>query len=56
MANTLATSRGPLDHSGWVAFTQTSVVFGRLGKPGIAVGVVLALCSLEIAGPVERDA
>jgi hypothetical protein len=35
--------------------TQTTVAPGRLGIPGIVIGAVLALCSLEFAGPAERD-
>jgi len=38
-----------------VAFTQTALVPGWLGIPGIAIGAVLALCSLEFVGPAERD-
>ncbi|MFC7597644.1 DUF4386 domain-containing protein [Terrabacter sp. GCM10028922] len=38
-----------------VAFTQTSVAPGWLGIPGIVIGAVLALCSLEFVGPAERD-
>ncbi|QGN34448.1 DUF4386 domain-containing protein [Microlunatus sp. Gsoil 973] len=38
-----------------VAFTQTSVAPNWLGVPGIVIGAVLALCSLEFAGPAERD-
>ena len=38
-----------------VALTQTTVAPGWLGIPGIAIGSVLALCSLEFVGPAERD-
>jgi hypothetical protein len=38
-----------------VAFTQTSVTPAWLGVLGIAIGAVLALCSLEFVGPAERD-
>jgi hypothetical protein len=38
-----------------VAFTQTSFAPGWLGIPGIVIGAVLALCSLEFVGPAERD-
>jgi len=38
-----------------VAFTQTTLAPGWLGFPGIVVGAVLALCSLEFVGPAERD-
>jgi hypothetical protein len=37
------------------AITQTSVAPGWLGIPGIVIGAVLALCSLEFVGPAERD-
>jgi hypothetical protein len=37
-----------------VAFTQTSVAPSWLGVPGILIGGVLALCSLEFVGPAER--
>jgi hypothetical protein len=37
-----------------VAFTQTSVAPGWLGIPGIFIGAVLALCSLEFVGPAEQ--
>jgi Domain of unknown function (DUF4386) len=37
------------------AVTQTSVAPGWLGIPGIVIGAVLALCSLEFVGPAERD-
>ena len=36
-----------------IAFTQTTVAPGWLGIPGIVIGVVLALCSLEFVGPAE---
>ena len=39
-----------------VAFTQTSVAPGWLGIPGIVIGAVLALCSLEFVGPAEATA
>ena len=38
-----------------VAFTQTTATPGWLGVPGIVIGAVLALCSLEFVGPAERD-
>ena len=38
-----------------VAFTQTTVAPGWLGIPGIIIGAVLALCSLEFVGPAERS-
>ena len=38
-----------------VALTQTTVAPGWLGVPGIVIGTVLALCSLEFIGPAERD-
>jgi hypothetical protein len=38
-----------------VAFTQTTVAPSWLGLPGIVIGAVLALCSLEFVGPAERD-
>ena len=38
-----------------IAFTQTTVAPGWLGIPGIIIGAVLALCSLEFVGPAERD-
>lgn len=38
-----------------IAFTQTTVAPGWLGIPGIVIGAVLALCSLEFVGPAERD-
>ena len=38
-----------------ITFTQTSVAPGWLGIPGIIIGAVLALCSLEFVGPAERD-
>jgi hypothetical protein len=38
-----------------VAFTQSSVFPAWLGIPGILIGAVLALCSLEFVGPAERD-
>src|SRR3954454_686035 len=37
------------------AFTQTTVAPGWLGIPGIVIGAILALCSLEFVGPAERD-
>jgi hypothetical protein len=37
------------------ALTQTTVAPGWLGISGIIIGAVLALCSLEFVGPVERD-
>ena len=38
-----------------VAFTQTTVVPAWVGPPGIIIGAVLALCSLEFVGPAERS-
>src|SRR5918992_164771 len=38
-----------------VAFTQTTVAPGWLGIPGMVIGAVLALGSLEFVGPAERD-
>jgi hypothetical protein len=38
-----------------VAFTQTTQAPGWLGAPGILIGALLALCSLEFVGPAERD-
>jgi hypothetical protein len=38
-----------------VAFTQTTVAPGWLGILGIIIGAVLAVCSFEFIGPVERD-
>jgi hypothetical protein len=38
-----------------VAFTQSSVAPAWLGIPGIVIGAVLALCSLEFVGPAEPD-
>jgi hypothetical protein len=38
-----------------VAFTQTTVAPGWIGIPGIIIGAVLALCSLEFVGPSERS-
>jgi hypothetical protein len=37
-----------------IAFTQTTVAPHWLGLPGIGIGLVLALCSLEFVGPAER--
>jgi len=37
-----------------VALTQSTVVPGWLGIPGIVIGVLLALCSLEFVGPFEQ--
>ncbi len=37
------------------AFTQTDVAPSWLGIPGVVIGAVLALCSLEFVGPAERD-
>jgi len=37
-----------------VALTQTTVAPGWLGIPGIVIGALLALCSLEFVGPFER--
>jgi len=37
-----------------LAFTRTSAAPGWLGIPGIVIGVLLALCSLEFVGPAER--
>jgi hypothetical protein len=37
------------------ALTQTSLAPGWLGIPGIIVGTILALCSLEIVGPAEHN-
>ena len=36
------------------AFTQTTVVPSWLGIPGVVVGALLVLCSLEFVGPAER--
>jgi hypothetical protein len=36
------------------AFTQTTVAPTWLGIPGIVIGCLLALCSLEFVGPAER--
>lgn len=36
-----------------VALTQSTVAPGWLGIPGIVIGVLLALCSLELVGPFE---
>jgi hypothetical protein len=38
-----------------IAFTQTSAAPGWLGIPGMVIGAVLAMCSLEFVGPAERD-
>ena len=38
-----------------VAFTQTNLAPSWLGIPGIVIGTVLQLCSLEFVGPAERD-
>jgi hypothetical protein len=38
-----------------IAFTQTSAAPGWLGIPGVVIGAVLALCSLEFVGRAERD-
>ena len=38
-----------------VAFTQTTVAPGWVGIPGMIIGAVLALCSLEFVGPGERS-
>jgi hypothetical protein len=38
-----------------VAFTQSSVVPGWLGIPGIVIGTVLAVCSLEFVGTHENQ-
>lgn len=38
-----------------IAFTQTTVAPAWVGFPGIVIGAVLALCSLEFVGPAERD-
>jgi hypothetical protein len=38
-----------------VAFTQTTLAPGWVGIPGIVIGAVLAVCSLEFVGPAERD-
>jgi hypothetical protein len=38
-----------------IAFTQSALTPGWLGIPGIVIGVVLALCSLEFVGPAERN-
>jgi hypothetical protein len=38
-----------------IAFTQTTVAPGWLGIPGIGIGALLGLCSLEFVGPAERD-
>jgi hypothetical protein len=37
-----------------IAFTQSSAAPDWLGIPGIVIGAVLALCSLEFVGPAER--
>jgi hypothetical protein len=37
-----------------LAVTQTTVAPGWLGIPGIVIGAILALCSLEFIGPAER--
>jgi hypothetical protein len=36
------------------AFTQTTIAPTWLGIPGIVIGGLLALCSLEFVGPAER--
>jgi hypothetical protein len=36
------------------AFTQTTIAPTWLGIPGIVIGALLALCSLEFVGPAER--
>jgi hypothetical protein len=38
-----------------VALTQSTVAPGWLGIPGIVIGVLLALCSLEFVGPFETE-
>jgi hypothetical protein len=38
-----------------IAAVQSASVADWLGAAGIAVGVILALCSLEFVGPFERD-
>ena len=38
-----------------ITFTQTTLAPGWLGIPGIIIGAVLVLCSLEFVGPAERD-
>jgi hypothetical protein len=38
-----------------VALTQTDVVSGWFGVPGVVIGGTLALCSLEFVGRGERD-
>ena len=38
-----------------ITFTQTTAAPVWLGIPGIIIGAVLALCSLEFVGPAERD-
>jgi len=38
-----------------VALTQTDVVSGWVGVPGVAIGGTLALCSLEFVGRGERE-
>ena len=37
-----------------VALTQSTVAPGWLGIPGIVIGLLLALCSLEFVGPFEQ--
>jgi hypothetical protein len=38
-----------------VALTESSIAPTWVGIPGIVVGAVLVLCSLEFVGPAERD-
>jgi len=38
-----------------IGFTQSSAAPFWLGVPGIVIGAVLMLCSLEFVGPAERD-
>jgi hypothetical protein len=38
-----------------IALSQTDVVSGWLGVPGVAIGGTLALCSLEFVGRGERE-
>ena len=38
-----------------IAFTQTAVAPAWVGFPGIVIGAILVLCSLEFVGPAERD-
>ena len=38
-----------------IAFTQTTVAPAWVGIPGVVIGAILVLCSLEFVGPAERD-